>query len=96
MQKRRLPKVLIYIRCPCCGLWRYLGRFETLDHIDYVLRKGFDIPFEVDYRVGGGRARGWHSRVRRKRLPESMKNNYSNFVDKLKTSKAILDSIIER
>jgi hypothetical protein len=95
MSKRGLPKVLIYIRCPCCGLWRYLGKVETYSIWD-ILSDGFDIPFEVDYRAGGGRARGWHSRVRRNRLPNFMKNNYSNFMNGLKTSKTMLDSIFEK
>jgi hypothetical protein len=75
--------VLTYIRCPCCGRWCYLGKFEAFN-IYYTLEKGFDIPFEVDYRVSGGRARGWRSRVRVRRLPNMMKRAYDSFVGQIR------------
>jgi hypothetical protein len=95
MRTKSLPKVLIYVRCPCCNLWRYLGKYESLDHIDYTLKSGFDVPFEIDYRVGGGRAYGWRSKIRRKRLPKSMKENYGKFLITIKHSRDILKPILE-
>lgn len=92
--RRELPKVLIFIRCPCCGLWRFIGKIETYSIWD-ILVDGFDVPFEVDYRAGGGRAKGWTSRVRKNRLPKSMKDNYLRFLSKIKSSKELKEIILE-
>lgn len=86
----KLPTVMTFIRCPCCGRWVYLGKFETYSIWD-ELAKGFDIPFEVDYRAGGGRAKGWKSRVRKRRLPDSMKHAYDRFVRQMKDAQLLLE-----
>jgi hypothetical protein len=77
------PPVMTYIRCPCCGRWVYIGKFNTYSIWD-ELEKGFDIPFEADYRVGGGRGKGWKSKVRKKKMAASMKDAYAAFLQKLK------------
>jgi len=81
--------VLVYVRCPCCGSWSYLGKFRAVN-IYWELEEGFDIPFEVDYRVSGGRARGWRSRVRKRRLPNPMKDAYDRFVRRIRDAQLSL------
>lgn len=87
-----LPKVLTFIRCPCCRRWVYIGKFETYSIWD-ELAEGFDVPFEVDYRAGGGRAKGWKSRVRKHRLPNSMREAYNRFVRQLRDAKLSLKEV---
>lgn len=89
MATNRLPKVQAYIRCPCCGRWVYLGKFQAFSIWD-ALVEGFDIPFEVDYRAGGGRGKGWTSRVRRYRLPNFMKDAYTLFEQNIRNAHKLL------
>lgn len=84
-----LQKVLTFIRCPFCGSWVYLGKFET-NSIQNKLEDGLDIPFEVDYRIGGGRGKGWKSQVRRRRLPNSLKEAYDHFLQKTRDVQLLL------
>lgn len=87
-----MPKVLIFVRCPCCRRWVYLGKLETQSIWD-ELADGFDTPFEIDYRAGGGRGKGWKSRVRRKRLPNSMKEAYEGFVRQIRNAQISLGQV---
>lgn len=57
------------------------------------LVNGFDIPFEVDQGAGGGRARGWKSRVRKRRLPNSLKDAYDLFVRQVKNAQLSLTKV---
>jgi len=63
-----MEKISLYLKCPLCNMWNYLGRTNSDTVWNSV--SDFTSPFTIDYRTGGGRAKGFKSKLRLNKIPK--------------------------